>query len=302
MACVQSLTRVRPTAVMGFSRPHTVIGTTVSITALYVLAWVLPVDAAPSLASLLSALGAGLAVNIYIVGLNQLTDVELDRINKPWLPLPARTLSVAQARWIVAGSAVLALGAAALGSVWLLVAIVLGIGLGTAYSVPPVRAKRYHIAAAACIVTVRGPVVNILVFAHFAGATLPAAILALTVMVTVLALAIAWFKDLPDMEGDRQFTVGTLPLRIGAHRVVSIGTAALLAAYLGIAAAGLVGIPGLHGGLVAGSHVGLGVFLVAGTKRLDLAQAESVSTFYRGIWGMFYAEYLVFTAAALLSS
>ena len=60
-----------------FSRPHTIIGTTVSIVALYVIA----VATLPGLAldgglfDLFWTLVAGLAVNVYIVGINQIEDV-----------------------------------------------------------------------------------------------------------------------------------------------------------------------------------------------------------------------------------
>jgi homogentisate phytyltransferase / homogentisate geranylgeranyltransferase len=300
MAAVQSLVRARPAALVGFSRPHTVIGTTVSITALYVLAWALPLGVHPPVTALLIALVAGLAVNIFIVGINQVADVELDRVNKPWLPLPARELSVTSARRIVGGSAVLAVVVSAVGSLWLLTAILIGLVLGTTYSLPPVHAKRHHVLAAASIVTVRGPVVNLLVFAHFAGAAIPAAIILLTVAVTALALVIAWFKDLPDMEGDRQFTVGTLPLRIGGARVVSLGVGALVATYTGVAVSGALGIAGLHGGVLVGGHLALAAFIVLAALRLDLADPVSVAAFYRAIWGMFYAEYVVFALAAVI--
>lgn len=299
---MQSTTLARPAALIGFSRPHTVLGTTASITALYALAWTLPIGARPPLTSLVIGLVAGLAVNIYIVGLNQIADVDLDRINKPWLPLPARELTVRGARRIVGASAAIALAASAVGGIWLLAAILVGLVLGTTYSLPPVHAKQHHVLAAASIVTVRGPVVNLLVFAHFAGATFPAAIILLTVAVTGLALVIAWFKDLPDMEGDRQFTVGTLPLRIGAPRVVSLGAGALVAVYVAVALAGVVGVPGLNGWVIGTGHLGLGAFILASAKRLDLTDAQSVARYYRSIWGMFYAEYVLFALAGALSS
>ena len=44
---------------------------------------------------------AGLCVNVYIVGVNQLEDVEIDRVNKPFLPLAAGDLSRATARRVV---------------------------------------------------------------------------------------------------------------------------------------------------------------------------------------------------------
>lgn len=51
--------------------------------------------------ALLQALVPALLMNICIVGLNQLYDVEIDRVNKPYLPLASGELSVQQGRWIV---------------------------------------------------------------------------------------------------------------------------------------------------------------------------------------------------------
>ena len=45
----------------------------------------------PLILAILYALPAALLMNVYIVGLNQLFDIELDRINKPELPLAAGT-------------------------------------------------------------------------------------------------------------------------------------------------------------------------------------------------------------------
>ena len=45
-------------------------------------------------ALVLYALVPSLLINIYIVGLNQLHDVEIDRVNKPYLPLASGDLSV----------------------------------------------------------------------------------------------------------------------------------------------------------------------------------------------------------------
>ena len=72
-----------------FARPHTIIGTTLSVLALYIIAMG---DGSNffdesffiySLILLLITWISCLCGNVYIVGLNQLEDVEIDRINKP---------------------------------------------------------------------------------------------------------------------------------------------------------------------------------------------------------------------------
>ena len=166
----------RSGALWRFSRPHTIIGTTVSIVALYLIA----VATLPGLAlggglcDLFWTLVAGLAVNVYIVGINQLEDVEIDRVNKPFLPLAAgemtlrdraRRSSARRRRWPI----VLAITQGASRRSRCSPAL----AVGTAYSLPPLRLKRFPVAASLCISGVRSVVVNLGVYAHFSLALGP---------------------------------------------------------------------------------------------------------------------------------
>ena len=81
------------------------------------------VDALPGvtlrdgLGNLAWTLVAGFCVNVYIVGVNRLEDVEIDRVNKPYLPLASGELTRAAARRIVVGCALVAV-ALAVSQVW----------------------------------------------------------------------------------------------------------------------------------------------------------------------------------------
>ena len=112
-----------------FTRPHTIIGSTLSICALYAIAAV-GLSFQPAL--LLLSLSSALACNVYITGLNQWSDVEVDRINKPWLPIPAGLLSRSQALRIVLVCGAIALIAAASFSMWFVGLIALIMAIGTA--------------------------------------------------------------------------------------------------------------------------------------------------------------------------
>jgi homogentisate phytyltransferase/homogentisate geranylgeranyltransferase len=116
-----------------------------------------------------------------------------------------------------------------------------------------------------------------------------------------LSLVIAWFKDIPDMAGDRQFRVRTLTLRLGPRRVILLGLAVLATAYGVVIVAALTGLPGLHDGALVVSHLVAFVVLVVASTRVDLSQRPSIARFYLVVWGLFYAEYLVFPAAGLLA-
>ena len=292
-------------ALWDFSRPHTIIGTVVSILALWLLA-VQSAAADPEPWLLAAALIGGLATNVYIVGVNQLTDVAIDRINKPWLPVASGALPFGTARAIVIACAVVALAAGLAGGPWMLAAFATGIAVGTAYSLPPLRLKRFPFWAAASVSFVRGIVVNIFIYLAFSArlsgaAALPPRILALAAAVLILGLVIAWYKDVPDMAGDRRFGVRTLSLRLGPRRVLAIGLVATAVCHVGVALAAWWGLPGLHTGVMVGGSVALLIAAVVAAGRVRFDAPETFVRFYLFVWGLFYAEYLVFATAGVLA-
>lgn len=294
-------------AFVAFARPHTIIGTVLALIGLWAMAgaWAGEGPLAAGVGPLGLALVAALATNVYIVGINQITDVDIDRINKPELPLAAGAITATTARLWVGGSAAVALVAGALAGRYLLAAIVVGLLVGSAYSLPPLRLKRFHVAAAASITSVRALAVNLLVYAHFhqvvAGqAAVPRHVWALTGMVLGLTIAIAWFKDIPDAAGDAQHGIGTLVLRIGLRPVLAIGLLVLVACYASLIVAGVVGLPGVDGAVLVAGHAVLLVALAAIVARTDTDDPRSLKRFYSRIWLLFFAEYLVFPLAALL--
>jgi len=149
--------RSAPALLWRFSRPHTIVGTTLSVLALFAIATTAfpaqPLGA--ELFDLFWTLVAAWCVNVYIVGINQLEDVEIDRINKPFLPVAAGDLSPAAGWRIVVACAVIPLVLAVTQGVAELVAVALGLAIGTAYSVPPLRLKRFPVLASLSITFVR---------------------------------------------------------------------------------------------------------------------------------------------------
>jgi len=159
-----------------------------------------------------------LGVNIYVVGINQLTDVEIDRINKPYLPLASgaflikrRGCSSCASRWLCRcplpprrartsterSSSVFA--------------------LGTAYSLPPFPAEKSAFLGGLCdhgctraggehrrlsalhISTVRHPLAT----DERAGVR--------RVHCSLFVVVIAIMKDVPDIEAISNCDVPTLP-------------------------------------------------------------------------------------------
>ncbi|XHX80236.1 MAG: homogentisate phytyltransferase [Stenomitos frigidus ULC029] len=297
-----------------FARPHTVIGTSLSVFGLYLLAVAgsdKAIGTAPSLvftdffaavAVVLPTLLACLCGNVYIVGLNQLEDIAIDRINKPHLPLASGEFSRRQGIIIVAIAGVLALLLALSQGLFLLATVGTSLLIGTAYSLPPIRLKRFPVWASLCIFTVRGGIVNLGLFLHFQGRLpiLPS-VWALTLFVLVFTFAIAIFKDIPDIEGDRQYNIKTFTLRLGQGAVFRLALWVMTSSYLGMVLAGLGGLPGSNHLVLVVSHlVALGLLWLRSTH-VDLASQASISSYYQFIWKLFFLEYLMFPITCLLA-
>ena len=344
-----------------FSRPHTLIGSTLSILSILILvvyctpypihlilakdwepnisasAWTLVpgldaikpqlpnyqnaiVGFIPVLTNKINAffsllcptLFACLLCNIFITGLNQIVDIELDKINKPQLPLASGELSLIHAKIIVVGSGTLSVITA-----WLiqpfLGCLITSIALiGALYSLPPVQFKKYHIWAASAIAIVRGPLINVGIAIHFAtllyGPThllfylnrnwddsLHMTVIPITAMywlpplmifVTAFSLGIAWFKDIPDTLGDEKFGYKTLAVVWNKKAAFTAGVSLVSVAYLFMTWQ----IPSLSSQM---AHIFVLIFFVGHAFKVDLENAISVKRFYLFYWGLFFLEYLM---------
>ncbi len=288
-----------------FSRPHTIIGTSLSVLALYTLALAYTDGGTGSWEVLLVAWVSCLGANIFIVGLNQLTDIDIDRINKPYLPLASGAYTVRTGQLIIGIALLTALVLAAYGGRFLLWTVGLSLLLGIAYSTPPVRLKRFHFWAAFCIIAVRGLIVNILLFLHFyeklAGATaLPPLIGWLTFTIFIYGLIIAWFKDMPDTDGDKAYQIHTLSLKVGLRRVFWIGNSLLAGLFLLLAALPFLVELEVMTLLFSLGHLTLLAGFLVLASRVTLSQKSSIMRYYQAVWGLFFLEYGLFAASGWL--
>ncbi|KAI8565843.1 hypothetical protein RHMOL_Rhmol03G0292200 [Rhododendron molle] len=189
-----------------FSRPHTVIGTALSISSVSLLAVEKLSDFSPLFfTGVLEAIVAALLMNVYIVGLNQLSDIEIDKVNKPYLPLASGEYSVTTGVMIVSSFAVLSFWLGWIVGSWpLFWALFISFMLGTAYSinVPLLRWKRFALVAAMCILAVRAVIVQIAFFLHIQTyvfgrpAVLSRPVIFATAFMSFFSVVIALFKNL----------------------------------------------------------------------------------------------------------
>ncbi|MEM9154013.1 MAG: homogentisate phytyltransferase [Cyanobacteria bacterium P01_F01_bin.33] len=284
-------------ALWKFSRPHTIYGTSASVLGLYLLArepgqfWYAGWE------SVAIALLVCLSTNVYIVGLNQLFDIEIDRVNKPNLPLASGAMSVPQGIAVVAALGTLGLALSGLVNRYLFVTVLLSTAIGTIYSAPPIRLKRFPFFAALCIYSVRGLVVNFGLFAYFRAVfgqsiTPTPALLALVVFILVFTFAIAIFKDIPDMDGDRKFNIATFSLRLGQERIFNFSLGVLSVAYAAMAVA--CGVVAEISAMAIAIHLGGLSILWWARWQLKSRDRTAMYGYYQLIWKLFYLEYLCF--------
>lgn len=295
---------VQSLPLVGFSRPHTVIATTLQVITLFLIAGGWGYLNVGGLSAVLIALVACLAVNIYVVGLNQLTDVAIDRINKPELPLAAGSMSPPTARRIVIGAGLLSLGMAVIGGPYLLAIVIVVLLVGTAYSLPPLHLKRHAGWAALSIAATRGLIANVSLLLHYGvvlGVRVPAATLLIVgTFFFGFAIVIALYKDLPDLAGDRLHRIQTLTVRLGPTRVIGVGRWLLSFCYALPISVGLAGLPQAAAFFLLIAHA----LIIGGFWRRSLAidperQADVVAL-YQFLWHMFYAEFLILSMYELL--
>jgi homogentisate phytyltransferase / homogentisate geranylgeranyltransferase len=286
-----------------FTRPHTVLATSATVATLWVLRWAGEQVGPGAVADLVLVLFVCLATNVYITGVNQVLDVDIDRINKPHLPLPSGALT---RRGGLVASLVCAAVALSLGwwlSVPLGVTVTIGVVVGTAYSVPPVRLKRFPVPAALSILLVRGMVLTLGVWWHLAGGfgPVPGAVAVLAGAATVFGLVVAVFKDLPDREGDAAYGIRTFTTQGGAVTVLRAATALLTGTYLAIAVAA-PWIEALQPAVLAAGEVLCAVLVLRLRARTDVGVPVSVARGYQRTWQTFYLHHLTVAAAALAAA
>ncbi|KAJ4958885.1 hypothetical protein NE237_025996 [Protea cynaroides] len=286
-----------------FSRPHTIIGTVVGITSVSLLPIKTIADLSPTFwMGLLKALIPGILMNIYVVGVNQLFDVDIDKVNKPNLPLASGEFSMGTGVALVVLSSLMSF---AMGFMFqsppLISALLISFLLGSAYSIdlPLLRWKRNAFLAAMCILTVRAIVVQLAFFAHIQQyvfgrpAVLTKSVLFATVFMCFFTAVIALFKDIPDVDGDKDFGIQSFSVSLGQERVFWLCINLLLLAYGTAVVVGASSAFMYSKLLTVLGHFTLASILWFRARSVDLTNKASITSFYMFIWKLFYVEYLL---------
>uniref|UniRef100_A0A7S4SMC6 Methyltransferase domain-containing protein n=1 Tax=Alexandrium monilatum TaxID=311494 RepID=A0A7S4SMC6_9DINO len=288
-----------------FSRPHTVRGTLIASLAAVVRA-VQTSGGLPGGVGLVGAKIGGLVLsllcaNTVCVGVNQIYDVKVDRINKPFLPIASGEMSVSRAWGLASAALVVGVGlATSLFSPPLAAMYAAGLVLGSAYSVPPFRFRRFPLAALLIISCVRGCMLNFWVY-HAVKEVLSLpfqwdpVVFFLTRFMTVFAAMIAVTKDLADVKGDVAGKIETFAASFGARSTATAAACVMALNYLSAIAEGLwrgarvFNVPAMVGG-----HFAALAYLLWSRWRLSQRRGEGADRFYMRIWDLFYFEYILY--------
>jgi 4-hydroxybenzoate polyprenyltransferase len=164
----------------------------------------------------LAVLAAGV-LNAASNGLNQICDLENDRINKPHRPLPSARLALRSAWTFVAITYAAALSMAALVNRETFVIYCIAALSTVAYSAPPVRLKRHPVGSNFIIALIRGWLLKVAGWAAVSTVLTSIEPWYIGSIYFVFLLGATTTKDFADIEGDRAAGCITLPVRYGAE-------------------------------------------------------------------------------------
>jgi homogentisate solanesyltransferase len=207
--------KARVRALYKFTRPHTIRGTILASICGTIRALVDTPGAIANarwgymLPRAFIGMVALLLGNAFIVGINQIYDEGIDKLNKPFLPVASGEMSTRFAWTAVISSCVA--GPVLVYNFFprlLFKLYSFGLFLGAIYSIPPIRTKQNPILAGLTIATVRGFLLNFGIYfavkdAIDAPFSWSPKVSFIARFMTLFATVIAVTKDLPDVEGDK---------------------------------------------------------------------------------------------------
>lgn len=174
-----------------------------------------------------------------------------------------------------------------------------GVVLGTSYSVPPLQLKRIPVFAGSIIAFVRGFLLNFGVYYAVREAlnvefSWNPVVAFISTFMTVFASVIAVTKDLSDVEGDVKYNIKTFAARFGVKNIARAASTVLGCAYLSA-----IALPNFFPQSFRRlpMMIGHGLYLSYLTyfsRQLDANSADSIRKYYKSIWNLFYLEYLLY--------
>jgi 4-hydroxybenzoate polyprenyltransferase len=149
-------------------------------------------------------------------GLNQVCDLENDRINKPHRPLPSGAMTTREAWLFILTAYVAALSMVAMVNLETFAIYSVAALATVAYSAPPLRLKRHPLGSNLTIAAIRGALLKVAGWAAIATVRQSVEPWYIGSIYFVFLLGATTTKDFADIEGDRAAGCITLPVKYGA--------------------------------------------------------------------------------------
>jgi len=196
-------------------------------------------------ARILAGAALAAALNGYSNGVNQIYDVEVDRVNKPERMLPSGRMTLREAWLVSLAFLAIALPLAAWINWECLLIVVAATLLTTIYSAPPLRTKSRGVWANITIAIPRGTLLVVCGWSSVKSVLTPEPWF-IGAIFGAFFLGAATTKDFSDMEGDRLGNCRTLPVVYGVRKAAWLISPFLFLPFLAI-------VPGVWTGILTGA-------------------------------------------------
>ena len=185
----------------------------------------------PGTICIVAAIIGGL-LNAASNALNQITDLDIDRINKPTRPIPSGRMSIKTAAMVTVILYLICLIAAYIIGFGFFIVILAGTFLSIAYSLPPIRTKNNPFLANPTMAFARGILLILAGYVvqleigmtdasmgeHVALIWSSPSPWAAGIIMFLFLLGAASTKDFADIEGDKAFGARSIPVVLGIKR------------------------------------------------------------------------------------
>ncbi|KAH9685630.1 homogentisate phytyltransferase 1 [Citrus sinensis] len=285
------------------TRPYAWINIIVAVTSVSLLPIQSLSDVTPNFfTGIIMAIVPTILMNVFLCAINQICDVEIDKINKPYLPLASGDLSMGTAIAICVGCTLMSLAMGVMsGSPALLWAQILWFLTGCAYSLPLpfLRWKSHTFMAPFTLVILMGLLLQIPFFIHSQTYVLgrpfimTRSFIFTTAIMSIFAFVNGLLKDLPDVEGDKAFGMQTLCVLLGKEKVLPLCVNLMLIGYGGAIIAGSSSSSIISKLVTIIGHSILAFMVWLRSRKVDLDSFESQFSFYMYLWKINYVEYIL---------
>lgn len=159
---------------------------------------------------------------------NQATDADIDRINKPYRPVPRNLVTAEEARAIAMLLCMAAVLRATMTSAWFGAFVFAIMGISVLYSEEPLRFKKRLWLSNVAVAVPRGVLGYVALWCVLGDPFDPLPWL-IGSIITLYLIGATTAKDIPDVEGDARYGMRTLPVVYGVRRAAAYSTAFMVA-------------------------------------------------------------------------